>query len=79
VTSLSMHATQYAFSLRAAIERGCSIWANHAQTCQLTSSDLKTGRVAKRPLELSNLPMSGFPRRGRPDHRGSGEDPDQLQ
>jgi hypothetical protein len=27
--------------LPGAIERGCSIGANHAQNCQLTSSDLK--------------------------------------
>jgi hypothetical protein len=36
---------QYAFALPAAIERGCSIGANCAQNCQLTSSDLKT-RIA---------------------------------
>jgi hypothetical protein len=36
---------QYASSPSAAIERGCSIGANHAQNCQLTSSDL-TARVA---------------------------------
>ena len=36
---------QYAFSLPAVIERGCSIGANHAQNCQLTSSALTT-RVA---------------------------------
>src|SRR6266403_3334467 len=36
---------QYASSPSAAIERGCSIGANHAQNCQLTSSDLTT-RVA---------------------------------
>src|SRR6202035_5683399 len=36
---------QYASSPSAAIERGCSIGANHAQNCQLTSSDLAT-RVA---------------------------------
>jgi hypothetical protein len=36
---------QYAFSLRTAIERGCSIGANHAQNRQLTSSHLNT-RVA---------------------------------
>jgi hypothetical protein len=36
---------QYASSLLAAIERGCSIGANHAQNCQLTNSDLTT-RVA---------------------------------
>src|SRR6266513_5021038 len=37
---------QYASSPSAAIERGCSIGANHAQNCQLTTSDLKTRRVA---------------------------------
>src|SRR6266849_9078878 len=36
---------QYASSPSAAIERGCSIGANHAQNCQLTSSD-QTTRVA---------------------------------
>jgi hypothetical protein len=36
---------QHASSPSAAIERGCSIGANHAQNCQLTSSDLTT-RVA---------------------------------
>jgi hypothetical protein len=36
---------QYASSSSAAIERGCSIGANHAQNCQLTSSD-QTTRVA---------------------------------
>src|ERR1700722_9119048 len=34
---------QYAFPPSTAIERGCSIGANHAQNCQLTSS---TTRVA---------------------------------
>src|SRR6266567_7146239 len=33
---------QYASSPSAAIERGCSIGANHAQNCQLTNSDLTT-------------------------------------
>jgi len=32
----------YASQLSPAIERGCSIGANHAQTCQLRSSDLTT-------------------------------------
>jgi hypothetical protein len=36
---------QYASSASAAIERGCSIGANHAQNCRLTSSD-PTTRVA---------------------------------
>jgi hypothetical protein len=36
---------QYAYPPSAAIERGCSIGANHAQNCQLTNSDL-TARVA---------------------------------
>src|SRR5712672_1112734 len=36
---------QYASPPSAAIEHGCSIGANHAQICQLTSSDLKT-RIA---------------------------------
>src|SRR6266852_8705194 len=37
---------QYALSLRAAIERGCSIGANFAQNCQLTTWDLEMRRVA---------------------------------
>jgi hypothetical protein len=37
---------QYASSPSAAIERGCSIGANHAQNCQLTGSDLKARRIA---------------------------------
>jgi hypothetical protein len=37
---------QYASSPSAAIERGCSIGANHAQNCQPTGSDLKARRVA---------------------------------
>src|ERR1700722_17935172 len=36
---------QYAYPPSAAIERGCSIGANHAQNCQLTNSDPAT-RVA---------------------------------
>jgi hypothetical protein len=36
---------QYVSAPSAAIERGCSIGANHAQNCRLTSSDLTT-RVA---------------------------------
>jgi hypothetical protein len=36
---------QYAAPPSAPIERGCSIGANHAQSCQLTNSDL-TARVA---------------------------------
>jgi hypothetical protein len=39
---------QYASSPSAAIERGCSIGANHAQNCQLTSSDLATRVVIAR-------------------------------
>jgi hypothetical protein len=37
---------QYASSPSPAIERGCSIGANHAQNCPLTISDLTTRRVA---------------------------------
>src|SRR5712672_1761493 len=39
---------QYASSPSAAIERGCSIGANHAQNRQLTSSDLTTRVVIAR-------------------------------
>jgi hypothetical protein len=38
---------QYASAPSAAIERSCSIGANHAQNCQLTSADLKTRRVCE--------------------------------
>jgi hypothetical protein len=34
---------QYVFAPSAAIERGCSIGANHAQNCRLTGSGLTTG------------------------------------
>jgi hypothetical protein len=38
--------SHFASSFSAAIERGCSIGANHAQDCQPADSDLKTRRVA---------------------------------
>ena len=53
---------QYAFSLRAAIERGCSIGADHAQSCQLTSSDdhpLLNGPHPRR-LSRSRLQTDSF-------------------
>jgi len=62
---------EYAFSLRAAIERGCSIEANLAQNLQLTRSDLKARRVA---IARFRIIRAGFNKRSMPafpkaDHR----------
>jgi hypothetical protein len=51
----------------AAIERGCSIGANHAQNRQLTSWDLETRRVAIARFStiracFNKRPMPAFPK-----------------
>ena len=63
---------QYAYPPSAAIERGCSIGANHAQNCQLTNSDL-TARVA---IARFRIIRARFNKRSQPafpkaDHRSN--------
>jgi hypothetical protein len=62
---------EYAFPLRAAIGRGCSIEANLAQNRQLTRSDLKTRRIA---IARFRMIRAGFNKRAtaafpKTDHR----------
>jgi hypothetical protein len=64
---------EYAFSLRGAIGRGCSIEANLAQNCQLTSSELEPRRVA---IARFGIIRAGFNKRSVPafpksDHRSN--------
>jgi hypothetical protein len=63
---------QYAFSPSAAIERGCSIETNHAQNCQLTSSDLTTrvaiARFRKIRARFNKRSTPAFPKA---DHRSN--------
>jgi hypothetical protein len=47
-------------SPRAVIERGCSIGANHAQNCRLTSSGLKTSVATAGFRQSEHVSTSGL-------------------
>ena len=55
----------FAFSASATIERGCSIGANHAQNCPLTSSTLETRAIARFRIfraRFNKRPALNFPK-----------------
>jgi hypothetical protein len=58
----------------AAIERGCSIGANHAQNCQLTGSDLTDLKARRIAIARFKIIRARFNKRSTPafpkaDHR----------
>ncbi len=61
---------QYASPPSAAIERGCSIGANHAQNCRMTSSDLTT-RVAIARFRIIRARFNKRSTQALADHRSN--------